>query len=265
MTADPHVSPQMWSRITAELTAIELAHDVRILLAVESGSRAWRFPSPDSDYDVRFVYLRQPKAYLSVTPLRDVIERPIDAVLDIGGWDIRKALGLMAGSNAVLQEWLTSPIRYRVDAGFADQFLTLAAETADLAGYRYHYDRMARRHFELITEADQPRLKTYCYALRPVFALRWLTRRHSLPPMDLPRLMEDADITPDLCRAITDLVARKADASEQAVMAREPVLDAFIAEALTDRANRPPPERVVAYQRADTFFADLVLAQLAQG
>jgi hypothetical protein len=253
----------MWSRIAQELTAIEAAHQVRIVLAVESGSRAWRFPSQDSDYDVRFIYLRPAQDYLAVTPLRDVIEKPLDAVLDINGWDIRKALGLMAGSNAVLQEWLTSPIRYRADAGLVDRLQALAQETADPAAFRYHYDRMARRHFEAILETETPRLKSYFYALRPVFALHWLNHRQGLPPMDLPSLMAGSEIGDDLRQRIDKMVARKAEAGEQAAMARNPVLDDFIATNLRDRADRPPADRAVCYDAVNAFFSGLVKDDLA--
>ena len=44
--------------IIEKLKTIEKEENVRILLAVESGSRAWGFASPDSDYDVRFIYYK---------------------------------------------------------------------------------------------------------------------------------------------------------------------------------------------------------------
>jgi len=261
MSSDPHVSAEMWLRIDGELKDIESTENVRIILAVESGSRAWRFPSPDSDYDVRFIYLRPRDDYLTVAPMRDVIERPVDAVLDVNGWDLRKALGLMTGSNAVLQEWLTSPIRYRTDDQLVSRLQELAVATADIDAYCYHYNRMARRHLEAINETPTPRLKSYCYALRPVLALKWLRRHGSLPPMDLPRLLDGVEIGVDLRQAIADLVARKAQAGERDTVVRQPDFDAFITEALAERVMRPaqrPPQAIVAVNR---FFVDTVLAQ----
>ncbi|MEM6906851.1 MAG: nucleotidyltransferase domain-containing protein, partial [Pseudomonadota bacterium] len=101
----------MRAEIMAKLTGIERDFGVRILFAIESGSRAWGFPSPDSDYDVRFVYVHPTDWYLSLTPGRDVIELPIRDDLDIGGWDLRKALNLLLKPNPVMLEWLSSPIR----------------------------------------------------------------------------------------------------------------------------------------------------------
>jgi predicted nucleotidyltransferase len=133
MTADEkrHVDRRMSERICSELSVIEREHGVRIVLAVESGSRAWGFPSQDSDYDVRFIYLRPVEDYLTVVPRRDVIERPIDAVLDVNGWDIRKAVALMLKSNAVLREWLSSPVRYIEIEPVSRQLKEFFEEVAD--------------------------------------------------------------------------------------------------------------------------------------
>jgi hypothetical protein len=38
--------------ILQKLSEIEQSEDVKILYACESGSRAWGFASPDSDFDV---------------------------------------------------------------------------------------------------------------------------------------------------------------------------------------------------------------------
>src|ERR1041385_3130769 len=104
--------------IKQRLSSIELNSNVQVLFAAESGSRAWGFPSPDSDYDARFIYVHPKDYYLSIDDQRDVLEMPVDGVLDINGWDIRKALKLFAKSNAPLFEWLQSPIVYKSDDGF---------------------------------------------------------------------------------------------------------------------------------------------------
>jgi len=111
------------TRIQSELTSVEQSEDVVVLLAVESGSRAWGFPSVDSDFDVRFIYLHPRDWYLSIEleSLRDVIERPIQESLDLSGWDIRKALRLFRRSNPPLLEWLQCPIIYREQSSFADR------------------------------------------------------------------------------------------------------------------------------------------------
>src|SRR3954464_6280309 len=100
----------MREQIEEALGAIERECGVRMLYACESGSRAWGFPSPDSDYDVRFFYLRPLSFYLSVAERKDQLDFPINDELDIKGWDIRKALQLVCKSNTTPFEWLQSPI-----------------------------------------------------------------------------------------------------------------------------------------------------------
>jgi predicted nucleotidyltransferase len=117
------------------------------------GNPAESFPSQDSDYDVRFIYLRPVEDYLTVVPRRDVIERPIDAVLDVNGWDIRKAIVLMLKSNAVLQEWLSSPVRYLEIEPVPRQLKEFLEEVADPRTFEYHYDHQARRSFAEVCAA----------------------------------------------------------------------------------------------------------------
>ena len=77
--------------IVSKLQEMEEKENIRILLAVESGSRAWGFASPDSDYDVRFIYVRKKEDYLRLDERRDVVEGQLDDVFDINGWDVKKA------------------------------------------------------------------------------------------------------------------------------------------------------------------------------
>ncbi len=255
--SDPFIDDAVRARIQAELDRIEATQKVRILLAVESGSRAWRFASPDSDYDVRFLYVRPLGEYLRIAEPRDVIERPLDAVLDINGWDLRKALQLMMKSNAVLLEWLTSPVRYRGDPAFCARLLDLAREAAYLPAFAFHYDRVAQRAWA--PGADEIRLKSYFYALRPALALRWMRDRRAAPPMDLPSLRAGAGLPDVLNAAIDALLALKARSGEAAMIARMPVVEAFLAEALAVPA--PPesaPDRREIRLRADALFRDIV-------
>jgi predicted nucleotidyltransferase len=256
-----NVSPEMQTRILAELDGVERNHAVAIMLAVESGSRAWGFPSLDSDYDVRFLYLRSREAYLSVFPAPDVIAHALDAVLDVNGWDLQKALRLMAGSNPTLLEWLTSPLRYRPAAAAATRLLELARATAHLPSFAYHYDRLARRSFTDIQAAESVRLKTYCYALRAALALAWIREQQSPPPMDLPSLREGVSVAASV-RGVTDeLIGRKAKATEKDLGARIPELDRMMAEILAEPAIRPQPiDRPEVRAEIDQAFLEILAA-----
>jgi|HubBroStandDraft_1064217.scaffolds.fasta_scaffold01248_6 predicted nucleotidyltransferase len=265
MTNDRFIEPVMRDRIAAELAAIEREHGVRILLAVESGSRAWRFPSRDSDYDVRFLYLQPAERYLTVAPRRDVIERPIDTTLDVSGWDLRKAIQLLLRSNAVLIEWLTSPVRYRAKGTVPGHLLTLARATADLTALAYHYDRQARRSIEEIAEAGGAvRLKTYCYALRSALALLWLRRFREPPPMDMPSLMSGLALPENVSATIADLVARKETATERDTIGRIEPLDRLIDDILAEPVQHiASVDRADVAAKADALFASIVLAEFS--
>lgn len=175
--------------IKEKLREIEKQENIRVLLAVESGSRAWGFASPDSDYDVRFIYIRQKEDYLKLEAVRDVIELPIDDMLDINGWDLQKTLRLLYKSNPTLFEWFSSPIIY-VETEFADQFRKIMSSYFSSKRSLYHYISMAEGNYREYLKRDMVRAKKYFYVLRPVLACRWILEKGTPPPMLFSELME---------------------------------------------------------------------------
>ncbi len=262
------VSAEASDYISGRLAA--LAHDtrVRILFAIESGSRAWGFPSADSDYDVRFVYTHAQDRYLSVADLRDVIETPtlddemLGVPLDLNGWDIRKSLQLALRSNPILREWLVSPIRYGQAIPHAVALLRFVDACADPAAYAYHYDRLARGAWEQIAaEAEAVKVKRYCYALRPVLMRLWLQTRDHLPPMDAASLTGGLDLGERVLAAMADLFARKRTAGEHDLLSRQAVLDDLIAGVLAQKPERPPMRDVYTPDllvQADALFRAVI-------
>lgn len=144
--------------ILSKLREIEEKEDVRILLAVESGSRAWGFSSPDSDYDVRFIYARKRADYLRLEKTRDVIELPLDDVLDINGWDIQKTLRLLYKSNPTLFEWFSSPIVY-METEFADALRDIMQKYFSTKRSMYHYISMAEGNYREYLKSDMVKAK----------------------------------------------------------------------------------------------------------
>ena len=209
--------PAIVAAIDGKLSAIAESERVTLLFAVESGSRAWGFPSPDSDYDCRFIYVRRRDDYLALFALRDVIELPADALFDVNGWDLAKALRLLLKGNAVVIEWLTSPFVYAGNAAFRDEMLALARRTVRPPAVARHYlhlgERQRRTYF-----ADEHAipLKKIFYALRPAVALRWLRLHPGEPvaPMHFPTLIAQSDMPPDVAALVEGLLARKALTSE---------------------------------------------------
>ena len=226
----PSISDDIRASVETELLQIESDHDVKIVFAVESGSRAWGFPSPDSDYDVRFVYAHKPDWYLSIQPGRDVIERPISDELDISGWDIKKALWLLLKPNPLMLEWLSSPIRYRWSDLDCQRLIEFSKKPAHSSACLYHYLNLGKRQFELHLGQDKKiRLKKYFYVLRPALAIRWMRLRpQDIPPMNIQELAEGLDIEPEVTAIIGDLIERKATLKETESFNRIPELDQLI-------------------------------------
>lgn len=262
MTVQVHdpIGPAVRREIEQRLDAVE-AKGVRLLMAVESGSRAWGFPSPDSDYDVRFVYVRPRDWYLSLAPGRDVIEHPILDEIDLNGWDVRKTLGLLLRSNAVVSEWMKSPIRYRPDDRFIGRLAALADELLDPRALAHHYANLGRAASNrwLDRPGDVP-VKRYFYALRPALAVRALRLAPMVrPPMNLQALMEVTDLPASLAGRILELVEAKSRTNEMTNGMRVPEIDRFIAEELARVAELPAaPMRTDAEALASELFVELV-------
>ena len=176
--------------IQGVLEKIEKEHKVKILFAWESGSRAWGFASKDSDYDVRFIYVHEKNWYFGIDDQRDVIELPVNEVLDVNGWDVRKALRLFRKSNAPLYEWLQSPVIYKEDKSFYNEIFQLAPNYFLLRAGYHHYLSMTKNCFENELQSDTVKVKKYFYALRPVLACQWIVDRQEMPPMEFAALRQ---------------------------------------------------------------------------
>lgn len=202
----------MKKRIKEKLCELEKRENIHILLAVESGSRAWGFASPDSDYDVRFVYVCQKEDYLKLETVRDVIELPIDDMLDMNGWDLQKTLRLLHKSNPTLFEWFSSPIIY-METKFADQFRKMMFDYFSCKRSLYHYISMAEGNYREYLKRDMVRVKKYFYVLRPVLACRWVLEKGTPPPMLFSKLM-DAQLPERLHSDVNKLLELKINSPE---------------------------------------------------
>lgn len=218
--------------IIQKLKEIEQTENIRILHAVESGSRAWGFPSPDSDYDVRFIYVRPPEFYLRLEKTRDVIELPINDMLDINGWDLNKALRLLHSSNPTLFEWMSSPVIYH-QTEFIDQLQPIMGQYFSCKSGLYHYLSMAERNCKEFLLGDMVKVKKYFYVLRPILACKWILHTSSKPPMLFSELA-DAELDDSLKPAINKLLDLKMNAPEIKEIPRVPEVNDYIYRAIED-------------------------------
>jgi uncharacterized protein len=201
---------------------------VKVPWAIESGSRAWGFPSPDSDYDCRFIYVRSMEEYLTPWRQRDVIETPLDKIFDVNGWDLMKAVQLLVKGNAVVTEWLRSPIVYVGDADFRDGLLALAQQVADRALTGRHYLHVGRQRWA--SGEREMVIKRVFYSVRPAAVLRWMRVNPtlSLPPMNLGELLEQCDPPAKFFIEIQELIARKLVTRELGRGVVSPVIARFV-------------------------------------
>ena len=258
---EPSIAADMQQIILRRLDNLAAAEDVRILFAVESGSRAWGFPSPDSDYDVRFVYARPLNWYLSVFPGRDVLELPIDGDLDINGWDIQKALGLLLKPNPVMLEWLSSPIRYVWHEPVCSDLIAFSKQVSHRSACLYHYLHLAESQWNKhVGDAQDVNFKKYFYILRPALAIRWIRLQPDCaPPMNLQALVGGLDLSSDTVGEISRLLELKSKAKEIGTGKRIAAIDALIAGELEwARSAEKYKENRNLRQRADEIFRRIV-------
>lgn len=248
------------------LDAIEREERVHVLLAVESGSRAWGFHSPDSDFDGRFLYVRSEDAYLSLTQPRDVIETPIEGLFDVNGWDLSKALRLMIKGNSVVHEWLASPLIYRADAAFVAALAPVAeAWRSAYADAHHYYGLLASQLARHIEGRERVNLKKYFYVVRPAIALHWMRERADPPPMDLPRLLAGVTLPAAASQALEELREAKISSGEVGEGARIGALDAYITEQAQwgAEAKGPLPSRdPELVERSNALFRAAVRGEL---
>ncbi|MDF1507525.1 nucleotidyltransferase domain-containing protein [Robertmurraya sp. DFI.2.37] len=239
--------------ILKSLMQIEEEYHVKILYAVESGSRAWEFPSKDSDYDVRFIYVHKVEDYLTIDQMgigkkRDVIELPINNLLDITGWELTKALRLLRKSNPPLLEWLHSGIVYYQAFSTIEQMKKLSQHIFTPHSCIHHYLNMASNNFREYLQGDEVKIKKYFYVLRPILAAQWIEKYNQFPPLEFTKLLENLLPDGDLKKEIETLLTRKMSGEELALESKIDVINDFVNEeilrlrAYTRTLNKDAPD-----------------------
>lgn len=218
--------------VRIKLKEIEEKENIKILHAVESGSRAWGFASPDSDYDVRFIYVRNSDFYLSLRETKDFIDWELNEVLDINGWDLKKALQHFQKSNATLFEWSNSPVVYYT----TDEWKKIYKETAEKyfskKAAMYHYYATANKNYHEYLMDDMVKYKKYFYVLRPLLACRWIEEKKCPPPVLFDEMLKTV-LEDDMKGHVEELLAKKIKMSESDKAPKVGVINSYIEEKLS--------------------------------
>jgi predicted nucleotidyltransferase len=231
----------MKETVLKELQTIESEAKVRALLAVESGSRAWGFASPDSDYDVRFIYVHEPDWYSTIFEGRDVIEKMLPGDLDVSGWELRKSLRLFSKCNLALNEWIGSPVLYKEAPGFRSELSALIPAFFNPMGATHHYRSMATQALSSMTSDGHISIKKFLYATRAIMACRWIARHKSQPPTEFMAMVNDLDGSTERSQ-IEELLLQKSASAEKS-------------EVLVDVSRRAQIQSELdAFERAELAF-----------
>jgi uncharacterized protein len=253
----------MEDKIKKYLADIEKDKDIKILLACETGSRAWGFPSPDSDYDVRIIYKHQKDWYLSLTEEKDTIELMLDNnEIDISGWDLRKSLRLLWKSNPPLLERIQSPIIYQVDNEFLTGINAIANDTYSRIATIHHYLSMAKKSYDEIKDKKEYKLKKLFYALRASSACKWILDRDEIPPIVFPQMLEGLKINQTIKDRIFRLIKLKSTINESYFHIQEVELNNLIIDCIerAENESRNLPAAKAQINDLNSFFRKLLTA-----
>ncbi|MFK7798389.1 MAG: nucleotidyltransferase domain-containing protein [Aureispira sp.] len=247
----------MRDKILAGLQTLEKERNIKILYACESGSRAWGFASPNSDWDVRFIYVHPKDWYLSIQDKKDMIDLGVDAEdLDFTGWELRKFLRLMAGSNASPYEWLQSPIVYKEENNFRTVLQAAFPAYFKARSTAFHYLGLAKSSLKKGLVDQQMDIKKYFYILRPLLAAHWILNQATVPPMEFAPLLAQLEDNTVLHTTIVELTKAKVAANEGDKIVPIPLIQEFIVQALEEYPEQAKllPTTNGDYELLDDFF-----------
>ncbi|MDR0232204.1 MAG: nucleotidyltransferase domain-containing protein [Dysgonamonadaceae bacterium] len=218
----------MTTEIKKELFRLEQQHEIKILYAVESGSRAWGFASTDSDWDVRYIYIHKLDWYLNIDDKKDNQEEILPNDIDLAGWELKKALRLFRKSNPPLLEWLRSPIVYLQQFSATDKLRELVKEYFNPKSCLHHYLHMAESNFKVYLQKDTVRVKKYFYVLRPILACEWIRQNDSMPPMEFQILLDSQMTDIAVKTEVQNLLKRKMSGEELKEEPKNHILNDFL-------------------------------------
>ncbi|MEM1446225.1 MAG: nucleotidyltransferase domain-containing protein [Planctomycetota bacterium] len=245
-----------------QLRAVEETRNLKVLFACESGSRAWGFASPDSDFDVRFIYVRPAADYVRLNPPPDAFDLHDGGDFDLAGWDIRKTAELMRKSNSPLIEWLDSPILYEAEPAVFEQLVHLRERYFDAKRSVYHYLSLAGKVYgKYIDGQDEPIRKKYLYALRPLACVTYIEQKAKAPPTSFPETLQALQLSTEVQEAIARLIDDKQQSHELGRGPSDPVLDQWIEHTLESGrafAERLEP-RSIPNTELDAMLAQVIL------
>lgn len=172
------------------LRDLEKQHDIKILMAVNYGSRCFGYASEGSDWDVRFIYVHRPEWYFSIAKTEDVIELMLEEEhLDVEGYDLKKALTLLAKTNPIESDWLHANDHYILDEDFLQAMLSFESQCYNSHHAMYHFYSISVKHNQRYLEQEVT-LKRFIYYMRGLLSCCWVERHGCHPPVNVDELID---------------------------------------------------------------------------
>ncbi|WP_205195373.1 nucleotidyltransferase domain-containing protein [Chitinophaga sp. Cy-1792] len=249
----------MIAEIKKEIDQLESQYNIKILYAVESGSRAWGFASTNSDWDVRYIYIHPLEWYLKIDDKKDSQEKILDNDIDLAGWELRKALRLFRKSNPPMLEWLHSPIIYKETYTTAERLRELEKQFFNPKSCLHHYLHMAEGNYEQYLLGEQVRVKKYFYVLRPLLACDWIREHNTMAPTEFRPLLDRYVTDSQVKETIETLLVRKMSGEELSTEPANPVLQQYLEEKLAfykEFVKDIAPQKPASTALLDKLFMD---------
>lgn len=243
------------------LHKVELEHNLKVIYGLESGSRAWGFESQNSDYDVRFLYLRPIDWYLCIERRADVLEFETSNHVDLSGWDFKKSLMFLRRSHPVILEWLRSPIVYIEHSKLVRQMRGIGHEFFAPRASVYHYIGWAERILQRYFKPSKLSAKRYFYVIRPILCCRWIQTIGGQPPLPIQELIAAIEMPAEVKLAIESLIERKRAGYELDSVGRITTLDGYIAESLAqikEFLNTLPRPEYAPFELLNSLFYEVI-------
>ncbi len=238
----------MKQKIAKLLKSIEKEHNIKILFAIENGSRAWGMDSKDSDYDVRFVFYRPLENYVTLDKPSDVITAAFDenlqshdvqgSLIDMCGFDIHKYLKLLASSNPTTIEWLHSPIVYLGDNNIGlKSYMNSNFSQEKLF---HHYFSLFQNNYKLyIRDGKEITYKKYLYSMRGLLNALYVLKFDKIPPLLMRDTLQamQSHLPEGIASKLNEVIEIKSQGLEKETVLRIPEFDEFFKEELAKTYN----------------------------
>ena len=249
---------------------IEKKENMKILFAVENGSRAWRMSSKDSDYDVRFVFVRPLEDYIQINKLQEVIHIAFDkncnkvpvegSFIDLSGFDVFKYVRLLSDSNPTAIEWLVSDIVYygKQNKVFRD----FALKNFNKISLYHHYKSMCRNNYlKYLKSRSDVTYKRYLYAFRGLLNAKWVVYKRTVPLISFLETLEKGGglISEGVVDKLKEIIKLKLQGKEKDIIQNIVRFDMYIEEFLKDDSEAPREKSHATFNSLNKELRKIVL------